>query len=258
MLGTAAIITHRKIIEASLRQHRISQIDTERSTYIHEMTSALAHELIQPLTAINIYATTSIEQLRNKKDSLDSIISTMNYIKENAMRANSIIIRINDMANKMPIKCQKTSINPVIENTVQLFQHMCEDDSIQYELMLEENLPLLSIDQILIGQVLHNLMRNSIDALALQNAVPPMLTLASKREGADAISVVIKDNGPGIQADLVDNVFDPYFTTKRSGMGLGLSICRKIIEAHGGHLFIKSTSKIGTCFQFTLPFVNTP
>jgi C4-dicarboxylate-specific signal transduction histidine kinase len=237
-------------IEEKAREHRSQLAHVSRLGTMGELASGLAHELNQPLTAIANFTRGCIRRLQKDDPDLPAILSAMDYSVREAERAAQIIKRLRNFVAKGEVSRSLTSINDSIRMVLELSDNEINRFEITIDLQLEEDLPDILADRIQIEQVVLNLLRNSIESL--QSIELPRVISIHTSDGDHTITVTLKDNGPGISNENRQNLFHPFFTTKKQGMGLGLSISRSIIEAHGGQLSIMDTDD-GCAFHFTLP-----
>lgn len=229
-----------------------------------ELATALAHELNQPLAAISNYAQAARRVI--DADSTDSAkASTMlAQVAEQALRAGEIMKRMRGFAQRGEIERQPEDINEIVREAVRLSLGGVTFRDVEVSFELTENLPRVAVDRIQIQQVIVNLMRNAIDALldGAQHVVdistthmPPdrRVQVTAAGHDGDQVRVSIRDNGPGIAPEIANRLFSPLATTKQTGLGVGLAICRTIVEAHDGKIWAESTSGDGAAFHFTLP-----
>ena len=247
--------TERMNAEEKAREHRSQLAHVSRLGTMGELASGLAHELNQPLTAIANFTRGCIRRLQNNDPDLPAILSAMDYSVQEAERAAQIIKRLRNFVSKGEVSRSLTSINDSIRMVLELSANDINRYEITINQQLDETLPDILADRIQIEQVVLNLMRNSIESL--QSVELPRIISIDTTDGDHTITVTLKDNGPGISEENRRNLFHPFFTTKKQGMGLGLSISRSIIEAHGGQLTILDIDGDGCAFRFTLPISET-
>lgn len=253
-------ISHRKQAEelAVQHQHQLELAHKAQITALEEMSSALAHELNQPLAAIANYTRGCIRRIQT--DSTENLMYALEQTACLAERAGKIIHRIKNFARKGKLYYKLIHINELISGMSNLIAYEIKDldISIQYEL-LDESL-WVRIDKIQLEQVILNLLRNGIEAMDQPNqSEKKQLTIQTSliTENSNNLVVInIMDTGPGFLPEITTKLFDLYFTTKQQGMGMGLSICRTIIEAHGGSISAKNNSPRGAWFQVILPWAN--
>ncbi|MFM2485370.1 sensor histidine kinase [Celerinatantimonas yamalensis] len=233
--------------QRALMQQQLAQMD--RQVTMGEMATSLAHELNQPLASITGYADISRRFLAgNKTERLDE---TLQKISNEAMRASEIIRRTREFVRSRKTSQEPITVTALLEETVAIIRHSAE----QYEIAIHLDMSSMcddsvSVDKIQIQQVLVNLLRNAIDAL--RNKALPRDIEVSAVSDANRICIRIADNGPGIDASVIEQVFAPFVTTKDDGMGIGLAISRAIVEAHHGQLRAYNQTQGGASFELTL------
>ena len=254
MIGTHTDISKRKHQEQQDKEHLNQLAHVTRLGLMGEMASGIAHEVNQPLTAIATYTQASLNMMKAESPNMDKLAEVVYKTQQQALRAGQIIRRMREFVKSNTKQVAATDLNELIQDAVSLCLPELKLGNIALTLQLQSPLPLINVDKIQIEQVIINLIRNSVDAFdsCLENqqkeiSIDSLLTL---NEG---IEVRVKDNGPGIPDDQQQQILMPFYTTKTEGMGMGLSICCSIIEAHGGYLKFNSKVGKGTTFYFTLP-----
>ncbi len=255
-------ITSRKRAEEldSQHQHQLAVAHQSQLNAVEEMASALAHELNQPLTSIANYARGSIRRLQTKHYNADELLYAFEQTASLAERAGKLIHHIKNFTRKGQLYYERIDINEIILNMSTLIGYEIKEApiQIQYELL---DVPLWAmVDKIQFEQVILNLLRNGIEAMnQTETTAKKQLTIRTdlSAENNNKIAEInVIDTGPGFLPGVTANLFDLYFTTKEHGMGMGLSICRTIIEAHGGGIAAKDNPDGGAFFQITLPLVS--
>jgi signal transduction histidine kinase len=247
-------IAERRRAEDEARRHRDELAHSTRVGILGEMASTLAHELKQPLTVISGCAQLGKSTLRSANGSANGrLLDAMEQIAEQSDRANEVVQRVQDFARKKASKRKKLDINEVVRGVGHLLQTDARKHGATIELDLAESLPLVSADAIQIQQVVMILAHNGMEAMNGQASASSRLTIRTSPPRDGALEITVHDNGGGISAEDIDRIFDPYFTTKADGLGMGLSISRSIVEAHGGQLWATPRDGNGTVFHFTLP-----
>ncbi|MGE5546215.1 MAG: sensor histidine kinase [Solirubrobacterales bacterium] len=245
-------ITERKRTEemARLQQEKLQR--TARLITMGEMASTLAHELNQPLSAIASYTTGCLNRLGSGAYTREELEQALSKLGLQAQRAGTIIRRVHDFVRKSEPKLQVCDINEVLRDTMGFVEADARKRGVSLSLHPAPADPRVRADRILIEQVLLNLARNGIDAMAGTPAQERRLDVSiACREGA--VVVAVADRGHGVDPDIAANLFQPFFTTKDEGMGMGLNICRSIIEFHQGRLWFEPNPGGGSVFQFSLP-----
>ncbi len=246
--------------DVSARRHAEQRVQELQSELIHvsrlsamgEMASALAHELNQPLTAIINYAETARGVLaRGRATDPGTVSSLLEKTVQQASRAGQIIRRLRQFIARGETERMLEDLNAVVEEASMLALVGSGGKGIAARRALEKGLPPVLIDKIQIHQVITNLIRNSIDAL--DGVARREIVIRTERAGHDMVLIAVADTGPGLAAEIADRLFQPFVTTKPSGLGIGLSICRSIVEAHGGRLWASANPGGGTIFRVSLP-----
>ena len=223
-----------------------------RLSLIGSMGSGIAHQVNQPLTAISNYSQACIQLIKAEQPDLTKLSEVLSKTYEQAQKAGKIIHRMKVLASQRTTSRTMTSIDTLIENAVNFCAHECYQDNIQVTLELNPNIPKIAMDSVQIEQVLLNLIRNAIDALKEQVKESDK-TISIQTQLNKGLEVRVKDNGPGLTDLQKEKILMPFYTSKSSGMGMGLSISRSIIEAHGGTINFNSKLGVGTTFYFNLP-----
>lgn len=246
-------ITERKQAEEDARQHQVELARVARLSILGEMASGIAHELNQPLTAISTNAQASIHLLESNESNISICMDVMERIARQADRAAEIIRQIRRFVRKEPLERSEVNINSLVSAVVVLIRPELRRANVRLTLDLDPKLPSIAVQPIQIEQVILNLARNAIEALNESSVEERILAIRTAREAQGAISVFVKDTGPGLKPELMESLFNPFVTTKPDGMGLGLSISSAIIEAHAGKLTVTTPLKGGAEFSFSLP-----
>ncbi|ALG69598.1 histidine kinase [Azospirillum thiophilum] len=260
-MGSVLDITERKHAEELARQQQERLQQTSRLITMGEMASTLAHELNQPLSAIASYCTGSLNRLRSGRFDTDEVTAALEKLAAQAKRAGLVVRRIHDFVRKRDPNVVPCSLARVLEDCVGLTGGDAARLGVRVELDAPADLPPVTGDRILLQQVVLNLMRNGIEAMARTPRAHRRLTV-TVRAGDGVLLTEIRDHGCGIAPDIAERLFSPFFTTKREGMGMGLNICRSIVEHHRGRLWFEPVAADadgaegmpeGTRFLFTLP-----
>ncbi len=249
----AADITDRKHIdEVNLQQQkRLEQ--TSRLITMGEMASSLAHELNQPLSAIANYCAGCVKRMQAGNYKLEDLLSAMQKASDQAERAGKIIRRMRDMVKKSDPNRQPIALAELLDEARAFADIEAQRTSTQIIVDLPENLPKIVVDRIMIEQVLLNLIKNGIEAMNDTPVERRRLSINARQIDARLLQVEVADNGHGLADEDVEKIFAPFYTTKQEGMGIGLAICRSIIEFHQGHLWVEARREGGTVFRFTVP-----
>jgi two-component system sensor kinase FixL len=250
--GFVRDVSARRLAEERLREVQAELVHVARLSAMGEMASALAHELNQPLTAIINYAQAARRTLGSAGEVQQSALtSLLDKTSQQASRAGQIIHRLRQFIAKGETERALEDINAVVEEASALALIGTAGRRVNVRRTFTADLPPVLIDKVQIHQVITNLLRNSIDALA--EVERREIRLTTGRAGADALEVTVADNGPGLDPEVARRLFQPFVTTKPGGLGIGLSICRSIVDAHGGRLWASAGPHGGTTFHVQLP-----
>jgi two-component system sensor kinase FixL len=248
-------LSERQKTEARLQELQSELVHISRLTAMGEMASALAHELNQPLSAIANYLKGSRRLIEGRNDEESATIrDAMDKAAEQALRAGQIIRRLRDFVARGESERRVESVKKLIEEASALALVGVKDQGIRTRFQFDPSVELVLADKVQIQQVLLNLMRNAIEAMEACDRRE--LVVAATPAEDDLITISVADTGSGIAPDMTSQLFQPFVTTKRHGMGVGLSISRTIVEAHGGQIWVDSNPGGGTIFRFTLRGVS--
>lgn len=257
VIAAAAVdMTERRHTAETLRILQSQLAHASRVSAMGEMAAQFAHELNQPLTIISSYATGALTLPSVQGGRSDDIADIFRRIAEQAERAGEIIRRTRKFVERHEQEKTKIDVNTLIRETVYLIQGEAIRRAVEMRLHLDDTLPPIIADAVQIQQVVVNLARNGIEAMAASLADPKQLVIRTERTRA-GIVVSIEDSGVGIPPEVQARLFEPFFSTKADGLGIGLSICRSIIEAHGAELKVSSVPGRGSRFHFLLPVVDS-
>ncbi len=234
------------------RQHIQQELThARRLSNLGEMAAGLSHELNQPLAAINLYIQGCLKRLEGKPAIDPEIIEAMHSAQAQAKRAGNIIEQVRSFVRKAPLNRSDTLMKDLIKETVHLLDVDPGVQDVEFCYEFAKDLPLVSLDRLQIQQALVNLVYNAIDAMQ-ENKKRKIITLRTRQQ-ANAVLVEVIDNGKGVPQDIAKNIFEAFITGREDGLGLGLAICRSIIELHGGTLQYENNKNDGSCFSFLLP-----
>ena len=254
-MGSIIDITEQKKAAQNARLQEESLQRTGRLVALGEMASSLAHELNQPLAAIASYAAGSLNILKDPDAPKETVTGALEKLAVQAARAGEIIRRIQDFVRKRDPKFETVDLASVVRDTTQFLAADARSHHAAIETEIEANLPSVWADRILLEQVLLNLMRNGIEAMQSVGAGKKALHI--RVTGQDGWGIIeVTDHGPGIQEEIASRIFDPFVTSKQDGMGMGLNICRTIVELHQGHLSHRRHEGGGAVFSLRLPVVG--
>ena len=249
-VGTVMDVTERRQGDEALRKTQAELAHVTRVATLGEMTASIAHEINQPLGALVNNAGACLGWLDS--ENLEEARNSVALVMDDARRASEIITRIRALVKKAPPQKDWLDINQIIREVIALAQSELQRNRITLETQLSDNVPPILADRIQLQQVMLNLMMNAIEAMT-QVTTPRELLISSEADDSKGVVVVVRDSGAGLDSKSLERLFEPFYTTKPQGMGMGLAICRSIIEAHGGKLWAIANEDRGAIFQFTLP-----
>ncbi|MCP3392458.1 PAS domain S-box protein [Bradyrhizobium sp. CCGB12] len=239
--------------EQELRKAHAELAHVTRVTTLGELTTSIAHEVNQPLSAIISNADACLGWLGREAPDLSAARSSVEWIIEDAIRASEVIRRVRALAKKSEIEMVTLDINEVVKEAVALVTRELANHQVTLRIELTPTLPPILGDRVQLQQVIINLVMNGIEAMQAIKDRVRQLVLQSSMDDMGRVEIAVTDCGIGIAEDDIDRILDPFFTTKSSGLGMGLSICRSILEAHGGRLSVVRKQEPGATFQFALP-----
>jgi len=253
-IGAMAVAVHifkDNMIERQRAQAELARVS--RLTTMGELVASIAHEVNQPLTGIVTHGEAGLRWLNRDEPNLDAARDTLSYIIQDGRRAAEIIENLRALTNKSGPQLRRLDINGAIQEILALTR----SELTRHDLVLHTDLSTgdrtVFRDRVQLQQVMLNLIVNGIEAMSAVMDRPKVLTISSERVETGGVLVAVKDTGAGIDPATADRIFESFFTTKPNGMGIGLSICRSIIEAHGGRFWASPNTPHGAVFQFTLP-----
>ena len=251
-IGALIDVTAARLAEKELYKAQSDLAHATRVTTLGEMTASIAHEVSQPLAAIATNAEACLRWLDRENPDLAEVRQSATWIIKDSHRASGVIQRIRALANKADVQRTPLDINDVIDEVISVIRHEVFSHGVSLRQELASALPPVLGDRVQLQQVIMNLVMNGIQAMSPVTGRQRELRIRSQENGPDQILIAVEDSGIGIEPENVDKLFNAFFTTKPNGMGIGLSICRSIIEQHDGHIWATRNSGEGSTFQFTL------
>ncbi|MEM7209120.1 MAG: PAS domain S-box protein [Pseudomonadota bacterium] len=246
-------LSHQRAAEKEVRKHRELLAHADRLNTLGEMAVGIAHEINQPLTAISMYAQSGVRILKHSNPDLEKLSGALDKLSRQALRAGAIIEHMQQLTRRRESKLETVDCSAMIDEVKRLAEVEAQLRNITVALRVDKLLPCVHCDPIQIQQVLLNLLRNGMEAMHQRGKVVDDKIVLRAQHETDTVRFSILDSGTGISDDLAQQLYKPFSSTKESGMGLGLSISRSIIEAHGGQLGFANNSNGGATFFFTLP-----
>ena len=249
----AVDITERKQAEQMLLAVQAELAHAARTATLGELTASIAHEVNQPLAAIVTNGQAALRWLRRDVPDLNEATEALNRVVANGRRAGEIVTRIRTFLTKAPPRREPIAIDGMVDEAASLIEREMSRNGVRLRREVVAGLPPILGDRVQLQQVMINLMVNGIQAMASVRDRPRILEIRACQACDGGVGVQVIDSGEGLVPDVSDRLFEPFFTTKADGMGMGLSICRSTIEAHGGRLWASGHDGPGAAFHFTLP-----
>jgi PAS domain S-box-containing protein len=256
-VGAVMDVTERERAAAALERAQTELSRVGALTTMGELAASIAHELRQPLAAIVLSGSAALRWLDREHPDIGEARDAARRTVEEAQRAEDVIRGLRGLVGHRALRRARLDLNDTIHEVLNLVRGELRRSDVVLHAELPPTLRPVFGDRVQLQQVLLNLIVNGIDAMRPVLDRPRELTLRTESVGPDGVAVVVEDCGTGIEAEAIDRIFDPFFTTKAEGLGMGLAICRSIVEAHGGTLSASPHAPHGTAFRFTLPFDRT-
>ena len=259
-VGFVLNLTEQKRAEAEMREserrYRMAQAElahANRLTAMGQLTASIAHEVNQPIGAMIADAQAGLRFLDARPPDLEEVREALASIVNGGFRAGDVIGRIHALVRKAPPRKERFDLNEAIREVIVVTRGEVTKNGISVEAQLAAGLPLVQGDRVQLQQVILNLIINAIEAMSGVAEGPRELLIKTARSESDSVSVAVQDTGPGLDPANPNGVFEPFYTSKPEGLGIGLSICRSIVEAHDGELAVTANVPHGAIFQFTVP-----
>jgi PAS domain S-box-containing protein len=250
--GALQDVTEIKVAEEALNQARSELAHVARVTTLNTMTASIAHEINQPLSGIVTNASTCLRILDGKLPDLDGARETARRTIRDANRVSEVISRLRTLFRRKEIKGEPVDLSEATREVIALSLSELQRNLVVLRHELADNLPTVRGDRVQLQQVILNLLRNASDAMSTIENRPRMLFIKTVLDG-EHVRLAVQDSGVGFDPEAVDRLFEPFYTTKHDGMGIGLSVSRSIIEAHRGRLWATRDEALGSTFTFSIP-----
>jgi PAS domain S-box-containing protein len=248
-VGTLMDVTERRRAE----EERQALAHSNRITTMGQLTASIAHEVNQPIAAVVTNAQAALRWLNMQPPDPEEVRQALDRIVNQGRRAGDVISRMRALVRKAPPRNDQLDINEVIREVIALTRSELHRTGTLLQTQLAHGLPLVPGDRVQLQQVMLNLILNAVEAMSGSDEGSRELLISTEADGANGVRIAVRDWGPGLEPESLDRLFDAFYTTKPDGMGMGLSICRSIIEAHGGRVWATTNVPQGAAFQFTLP-----
>jgi predicted ATPase/signal transduction histidine kinase len=258
LVGAIMDVTAIRLAERELHKTRIDLAHVMRVTSLGELTASIAHEVNQPLGAVMFNAEACLTWLDRNSPNMNEARAALKRIVRDGTRAGEIIRRVRALASKTDIKMAPLNLNEVLSEALTFVQHELLSARVTLRLEQTRPLPVVFADKVQLQQVVLNLVVNGIEAMQSITDRPRELVIRSDQDDERNVRITVRDSGEGFSADSADRLFNTFYTTKSSGMGMGLSICRSIIELHGGRIWAVPNVAHGATIQFILPLKPAP
>jgi PAS domain S-box-containing protein len=252
-VGAIMDVSAAKRAEQELRQAQAELAHVSRVTALGELTASIAHEVSQPIAGVVSNAEAASRWLAGEPPNLDKVREVLGQIVNDGMRAGDVIHRIRALIKKAPPRMARVDVNEAVRDIATLARSELLGHGVSLQTQLATGLPLIEGDRIQLQQVILNLTLNAVEAMSGVDEGAREMRISTAREASNGVLVTVRDSGPGLDPQSVDRLFEAFYTTKPDGLGMGLAICRSIIEAHGGRLWATANEPRGAMFQFTLP-----
>jgi signal transduction histidine kinase len=252
-VGAVMDVTAMRLAQLELHKARTDLAHVARVTSLGALTASIAHEVNQPLGAVMFSAEAALSWLDCDPPDMNEAHAALQRIVRDGARASEVIRRIRALAKKTDTKMAPLNLNDVLGESLTFVQHELLSSRVALRVEYASTLPVVLADKVQLQQVIVNLVMNGIEAMQPITDRPRELLIRSEQDEAQQVKVTVTDCGVGFAADTAGRLFNTFFTTKSGGMGMGLSICRSIIELHGGHIWAVPNPAHGATIQFTLP-----
>ena len=251
-VGFVLDLTDRKRAERAYTEVQMELAHANRVAAMGQLSASIAHEISQPLGAVLSYANAASHWLAAQPPAVEEVRGALDFIVKSGVQASEVIDRIRALVKKAPPRTDKLEINEAVLEVIGLTRNEMAKNGISVRTQLAESLPAIQGDRVQLQQVILNLLINAMEAMSAMSEGPRDLLISTAKTDSEGVLVAVRDSGPGLAPESVERLFEPFYTTKPGGLGMGLSICRSIIEAHHGRLWATANTPHGAVFQFTL------
>ena len=252
-VGTSIDMTERRQAEESRQDTQNKLAHANRVATLGQLTASITHEIKQPLAATVANAHAALGWLGRRPPDLEEVRQALDRIVEVGHRAGDVVTQIRALVQKAPPRKDRVDLNAAIREVIELARGEAMRNDVSMRTQLADGLPLILGDRVQLQQVILNLVLNAVEAMGAERDGARELTIATGEDGAKDVSVTVRDSGPGLGPEGLERLFDAFYSTKPGGMGMGLAICRSIIDTHGGKIFAAANVPRGAVFCFTLP-----
>lgn len=252
-VGALMDVTDSRQTQEALARSMAELAHVTRMTTLGEMAASMAHEVTQPMAAVVTSGDAALRWLNRVEPDVEEAARSIGQMIKSARRANEIVRQIRAMAQKRPAAFTRIALDDVVDEAVELMAREFQRNGVRCDVQRSREKPLVHADNVQLQQVVINLLMNAVQAMAEREGAPRRVVVATQTLNEQEVQLSIEDSGPGIGEQDRERLFNPFFTTKANGMGMGLSICRSIVEAHGGSIGLDAAAAPGARFLITLP-----
>jgi PAS domain S-box-containing protein len=252
-VGFVLDLTERKRAEEGLRGAQMELAHVNRVATMGQLAASIAHDIKQPLTAVVSSSEAASSWLCMQPPNLDEAKAALARIDKAGILASDVVDRLRNLFRKGPARKDRLDINETVHDVIALIRGEVSKNGVSLQTQLTDDLPTIQADRVQLQQVILNLIINAVEAMRDAGEQSRELLISTGKDATGGVLVAVHDSGPGLNPDSADRIFDAFYTTKPGGMGMGLSICRSIIEAHGRRLWASAKMPHGATFQFTVP-----
>jgi C4-dicarboxylate-specific signal transduction histidine kinase len=253
VLAIGRDLTEHVLASEALRDAQADLAHANRVATLGQLSASIAHEVSQPISAVATNAHAALRWLGAQPPDLEEVRQALSRIVKDGNRASDVFGRIRGLIKKAPPRMDGLEINETILEVIALTRGEAVKNGVSVQAQLAEGLPLIQGDRVQLQQVILNLIMNAVEAMSGISEGSRELLISTAKTESGGVLVAVRDSGPGLAPASLERLFDAFYTTKPGGLGMGLSICRSAIEAHGGRLWAAANVPQGAIFQFTLP-----